>query len=119
MRSLRRRRTKCVDETLWNPRHPTVVFSRRCLRVWCGSVCWEVCMSGIEAKTEEKHEEKKQQEAPSLSRPLSQHPLRARRRPGPPGADAPPAIETELEDAAKVLELIEAGVLPSDGPPPL
>jgi RNA polymerase sigma factor (sigma-70 family) len=49
----------------------------------------------------------------------SQHPLRARRRPGPPGADAAPAIESELEDAARVLELVEQGVLPADGPPPL
>lgn len=56
---------------------------------------------------------------PTLANPLSQHPLRARRRPGPPGADAPPAIETELEDAARVLELIESGVLPSEGPPAL
>ncbi len=47
------------------------------------------------------------------------HPLRARRRPGPPGADAAPAIETELEDAARILELVEQGVLPADGPPPL
>jgi RNA polymerase sigma factor (sigma-70 family) len=51
--------------------------------------------------------------------PMSQHPLRARRRPGPPGADAAPAIESELEDAARVLELVEQGMLPSDGPPPL
>jgi RNA polymerase sigma factor (sigma-70 family) len=49
----------------------------------------------------------------------SQHPLRARRRPGPPGADAAPAIESELEDAARVLELVEQGVLPAEGPPPL
>lgn len=51
--------------------------------------------------------------------PMSQHPLRARRRPGPPGADAAPAIESELEDAARVLEMVEQGILPSDGPPPL
>jgi RNA polymerase sigma factor (sigma-70 family) len=50
---------------------------------------------------------------------VSQHPLRARRRPGPPGADAPAAIESELEDAARVLELVESGVLPAEGPPPL
>jgi len=50
---------------------------------------------------------------------LSQHPLRARRRPGPPGADAVPAIESDLEDAARVLELVEQGALPADGPPPL
>lgn len=56
---------------------------------------------------------------PSLARPLSQHPLRARRRPGPPGADAAPAIETELEDAARILELIESGELPSEAPPAL
>jgi RNA polymerase sigma factor (sigma-70 family) len=55
--------------------------------------------------------------APSGQR--SQHPLRARRRPGPPGADAAPAIESELEDAARVLDLVEQGVLPADGPPPL
>ncbi len=55
---------------------------------------------------------------PSVT-PVSQHPLRARRRPGPPGADAAPAIESELEDAARVLELVEQGVLPADGPPPL
>jgi RNA polymerase sigma factor (sigma-70 family) len=47
------------------------------------------------------------------------HPLRVKRRPGPPGADAAPAIESELEDAARVLELVEQGVLPADGPPPL
>lgn len=51
--------------------------------------------------------------------PMSQHPLRVRRRPGPPGQDAAPAIESELEDAARVLDLVEQGVLPSDGPPPL
>jgi RNA polymerase sigma factor (sigma-70 family) len=59
---------------------------------------------------------------PDFSAPagqLSQHPLRARRRPGPPGADAAPAIETELEDAARILELVEQGVLPTEGPPPL
>lgn len=50
---------------------------------------------------------------------VSQHPLRARRRPGPAGADAPAAIEGDLEDAARVLELIECGGLPADGPPPL
>ena len=49
----------------------------------------------------------------------SQHPLRARRRPGPPGAESAPAIESELEDAAKILELVESGVLPADGPPPM
>lgn len=56
---------------------------------------------------------------PSAEHPLSQHPLRARRRPGPPGADAAPAIDSDLEDAARVLELVESGVLPADGPPPL
>ena len=49
----------------------------------------------------------------------SQHPLRARRRPGPPGAESAPAIENELEDAARILELVDQGVLPADGPPPL
>ena len=60
---------------------------------------------------------------PDATRPtftqVSQHPLRARRRPGPPGADAAPAIESELEDAARILDLVAQGVLPSDGPPPL
>ncbi len=49
----------------------------------------------------------------------SQHPLRARRRPGPPGAESAPPIESELEDAARILELVDSGVLPADGPPPL
>lgn len=43
---------------------------------------------------------------------FSSHPLRARRRPGPPGADVRPQGEQDLEDAAKVLELVEEGVLP-------
>lgn len=42
----------------------------------------------------------------------SSHPLRARRRPGPPGADVRPQGEQDLEDAAKVLEMIETGELP-------
>jgi len=50
---------------------------------------------------------------------LTQHPLRARRRPGPPGADAKPRPDQELEDAIRVLELIEQGVLPHDAPPAL
>src|SRR5687768_10302467 len=50
---------------------------------------------------------------------LSQHPLRARRRPGPPGADAKPRPDQDLEDAIRVLELIESGVLPAQPPPAL
>lgn len=53
------------------------------------------------------------------ARMLSQHPLRARRRPGSPGADVKPRPEQELEDAVRVLELIAAGVLPSSSAPPL
>jgi RNA polymerase sigma factor (sigma-70 family) len=44
------------------------------------------------------------------------HPLRARRRPGPPGQDARPRAEQDLEDAAKVLEMIESGVLDKGRP---
>jgi RNA polymerase sigma factor (sigma-70 family) len=47
------------------------------------------------------------------------NPLRVRRRPGPPGADARTGPESELEDAARVLALRDEGVLPSGGPPPL
>jgi hypothetical protein len=50
---------------------------------------------------------------------LAQHPMRARRRPGPPGAEARPQPEQDLEDASRVLELIENGTLPKDGPPAL
>lgn len=56
---------------------------------------------------------------PPSPRHHSVHPLRARRRPGPPGAEAAPAIESELEDAARILALVDEGVLPADGPPPL
>ena len=49
----------------------------------------------------------------------AQHPLRARRRPGPPGADVKAPLDHDLEDAARVLELVDSGVLPADGPPPL
>ncbi len=55
----------------------------------------------------------------STQKQYAQHPLRARRRPGPPGAEAAPAIEGDLEDAARVLELIDDGVLPAEGPPAL
>lgn len=49
----------------------------------------------------------------------SSHPLRARRRPGPPGADVRPQAEQDLEDAAKVLEMVETGALQKhvDSPP--
>lgn len=56
---------------------------------------------------------------PEETRILSQHPLRARRRPGPPGADAKPRPDQDLEDAIKVLELIDKGVLPAEAPPAL
>jgi RNA polymerase sigma factor (sigma-70 family) len=48
---------------------------------------------------------------------LNQHPLRARRRPGPPGADHQPAPDQELEDAWRVLDLIDQGGLPREAPP--
>lgn len=41
----------------------------------------------------------------------SSHPLRARRRPGPPGSDVRPAGEQDLEDAARVLDLVDCGAL--------
>lgn len=53
------------------------------------------------------------------TRILTQHPLRARRRPGPPGADAKPRPDQDLEDAIRVLELIDKGVLPANAPPEL
>jgi RNA polymerase sigma factor (sigma-70 family) len=51
--------------------------------------------------------------APKL---LNQHPLRARRRPGPPGQDVVPRADQDLDDAHRVLELIDGGVLPRSGP---
>ena len=50
---------------------------------------------------------------------LNQHPLRARRRPGPPGQDVVPRADQDLDDAHRVLSLIDDGVLPRSGPPPL
>ncbi|MFZ9888111.1 MAG: sigma-70 family RNA polymerase sigma factor [Myxococcota bacterium] len=41
----------------------------------------------------------------------SSHPLRARRRPGPPGSEVRPQGEQDLEMAQRVLELVEEGVL--------
>lgn len=41
----------------------------------------------------------------------SSHPLRARRRPGPPGAEVRPQGEQDLEMAQKVLDMVEEGVL--------
>jgi RNA polymerase sigma factor (sigma-70 family) len=41
----------------------------------------------------------------------SSHPLRARRRPGPPGSEVRPQGEQDLEMAQKVLDLVEEGVL--------
>jgi RNA polymerase sigma factor (sigma-70 family) len=43
---------------------------------------------------------------------FSSHPLRARRRPGPPGADARLQVEEDLEDAQKILDMVEEGALP-------
>lgn len=48
---------------------------------------------------------------------FAMHPLRARRRPGPPGADVKPQPEQDLADASRVLELVEKGVLPTGAPP--
>jgi RNA polymerase sigma factor (sigma-70 family) len=42
----------------------------------------------------------------------SSHPLRARRRPGPPGQDARPQGEEDLLEAQKILDLVEDGTLP-------
>ena len=50
---------------------------------------------------------------------LNQHPLRARRRPGPPGQDVLPRADQDLDDAQRVLALIDDGVLPRSSPPPL
>jgi RNA polymerase sigma factor (sigma-70 family) len=50
---------------------------------------------------------------------LSRHPLRVRRRPGPPGADAKLQPDQDLADAIHVLELIDDGVLPAGSPPSL
>lgn len=50
---------------------------------------------------------------------LNQHPMRARRRPGPPGQDALPRADQDLDDAHRVLSLIDDGVLPRSAPPPL
>jgi RNA polymerase sigma factor (sigma-70 family) len=49
----------------------------------------------------------------------SQSPLRAKRRPGPPGADAVQGPEAALEDAARILELVEDGTLTQATLPPL
>lgn len=43
---------------------------------------------------------------------FSSHPLRERRRPGPPGADARLKVEDDLEDAQKILDMVEEGALP-------
>ena len=43
--------------------------------------------------------------------PIALHPLRARRKPGPKGAGEPLQVEIDLENASKVLELVEAGEL--------
>lgn len=50
---------------------------------------------------------------------LNQHPLRARRRPGPPGQEVIPRADQDLDDAHRVLDLIADGVLPRSSPPPL
>ncbi len=57
--------------------------------------------------------------AESATKVLNQHPLRARRRPGPPGQDVVPQADQDLDDAHRVLELIDDGVLPRTAPPPL
>lgn len=54
--------------------------------------------------------------APTSVRMLNQHPLRARRRPGPPGQEARPQPDQDLEDAFKVLELVERGTLATHAP---
>lgn len=43
--------------------------------------------------------------------PIALHPLRARRKPGPKGADEPMQVEIDLANASKVLELVEKGEL--------
>jgi RNA polymerase sigma factor (sigma-70 family) len=53
------------------------------------------------------------------ARMLNQHPLRARRRPGPPGQDQRPQPDQDLEDAFRLLELIDAGELQAGGAPAL
>ncbi len=57
--------------------------------------------------------------AESATKVLNQHPLRARRRPGPPGQEVIPRADQDLDDAHRVLDLIAGGVLPRSGPPPL
>lgn len=62
-------------------------------------------------------------DAPVVELPVIRpHPLRAKRRPGPPGQDAPSRAEEDLLAAAKVLELVDKGELettPPDTPLPV
>jgi RNA polymerase sigma factor (sigma-70 family) len=53
--------------------------------------------------------------APKRRKKIKPHPLRARRRPGPASADAPLPAEEDLARAAKVLELLENGILGPGG----
>jgi RNA polymerase sigma factor (sigma-70 family) len=53
------------------------------------------------------------------TRLFAQSPLRSKRRPGPPGVDAKMGPELDLEDAARILEMVGDGTLPSSAPPPL
>ena len=48
---------------------------------------------------------------------FTMHPLMAKRRPGPKGQDAPPPADADLEKAAAILDLIEAGELDVQGAP--
>jgi len=46
-----------------------------------------------------------------MARAFALHPLRAKRRPGPKSADTPPTAEQDLEQASRLLALIEVGQL--------
>jgi RNA polymerase sigma factor (sigma-70 family) len=46
-----------------------------------------------------------------MARAFALHPLRAKRRPGPKSADTPSSAEQELEQASRLLHLIEEGQL--------
>jgi RNA polymerase sigma factor (sigma-70 family) len=48
---------------------------------------------------------------PKAKKRIKPHPLRARRRPGPASADAPLPAEQDLAHAARVLELVDRGIL--------
>ncbi len=50
-----------------------------------------------------------------MERNITMHPLTVKRRPGPKAQDTPLPAEQDLENAAKILDLIESGELAADG----